>query len=71
MHTHATPHQRTVYTQLQRATAMAGGLEALAIQALGEDKASPQVDHIADLAAHLIEHLNDLTAAFAELPDNG
>lgn len=71
MHTHATPHQRTVYTQLQRATAMASGLESLATQALRADNTSPQLDYIADLAAHLTEHLNGLTTAYAELPDNG
>lgn len=65
-----TPHQQAMYCQLSRATAMAGGLEAIAAQALDAGEAIPQLDYIASLAAHLTEHLSDLAAAFAELPDN-
>lgn len=68
---HITPHQQAVYCQLRRATAVAGGLEAIAAQALDAGETSPQqLDYIADLCGHLTEHLAALTQAFAELPNN-
>ena len=66
-----TPHQQAVYSQLRHATAMAGGLEALATQSLDAGEATPdQLDYIAGLATHLTQYLSDLASAYAELPDN-
>lgn len=70
---HITPHQQAVYCQLRQASAMAGGLEAIATQAVDAGEASPaQLDYMADLCSHLTEHLSALTHTFAERPhDNG
>lgn len=66
---HITPHQQAVYGQLRHAAAMAGGLEAIATQALDAGEASTaQLDYMADLCSHLTEHLSALTHAFADLP---
>lgn len=67
---HITPHQQAVYCQLRQAAAMAGGLEALAIQAMEAGEASTtQLDYIAELSSHLTERLSALTHTFAELPN--
>lgn len=68
---HITPHQQAVYGQLRQAVAMAGGLEAIASQALDAGDATPaQLDYIAELSSHLTEHLTTLTQVFAELPNH-
>lgn len=66
---HITPRQQAVYCQLRHAAALAGGLEAMANQALEAGEATPaQLDHIAELSSHLTQHLSQLTHGFAELP---
>ncbi len=60
--------RRLIYRQIRQAAAMAAGVEAIATQAIEANDATPdQLDHIADLAGHLTEHLNQLSGLFADM----